>query len=366
MDRLLTSLRLYKIHHLLAWAVLFFGWYYFRHQDYPAGLAWWINLVKVGMLALMVYTTNYLLIPRLLYKKKYVLFGGAFILFVFSCSLLKMRVEEQIMHRPNYFNIWSDFKIRVYDNVIPHFLLVSTGAAFKLLMDYARSQRRLAEVSKEKSEAELNFLKSQINPHLLFNSLNAIYFLIDKQNGAARQSLLQFSDLLRYQLYDCNADTIEIEKEVTYLQDYIKLQRLRRDQQYEIQVNIGEDVGGFRITPLLLIPFIENAFKHISHHTDQRNFVQVELSRNKDLFRFAVENSRERRQASAEPSDNIRSIGSTRPTGSTSTIDGTGLTGGIGLNNVKRRLSLLYPEKHELKIQDNHTTFKVTLDLHLS
>ncbi|MES1249145.1 MAG: histidine kinase, partial [Chitinophaga rupis] len=342
MKKNLSLLRHYKTHHLLAWAVLYFGWYYFRHQDYPAGLAWWVTLIKVGDLALLVYLTNYLLIPRLLYKKKYFLFGATFIIVVFFFSLFKMRLEEIIMHRPNYFNIWVDFKVRVYDNVIPHFLLVSTGAAFKLLVDYARSQKKLAELSREKSEAELNFLKSQINPHLLFNSLNAIYFLIDKQNVAARQSLLQFSDLLRYQLYDCNADTIGIEKEVTYLQDYIKLQRLRKDQQYEIAMNISEQVNGFRITPLLLIPFVENAFKHLSHHTDQRNFVQVDLSRKEQVFHFVVENSTEAKRAAAPPGG----LSAGAPAGPFE------LTGGIGLNNVRRRLALLYPEKHELSIHD--------------
>jgi len=342
MKRILPFLRRTKLHHLLVWALVFFGWYYFRYQDYAPGLGWWINLLKVADLALMIYVTNYLLIPRLLYKKKYVLFTGVFIVFVFSFSLLKMYLEERIMRRNNFFNIWGgDLKGRIYDNVIPHFLLVSTGAAFKLLMDYARSQKRLGEVFKEKSEAELNFLKSQINPHLLFNSLNAIYFLIDKQNVAARQSLLQFSDLLRYQLYDCNADRIEIEKEVTYLQDYIKLQRIRKDQSYEIQMNIGPEVSGFQITPLLLIPFVENAFKHISHHHDRRNYVQVDLSRDNGVLHFRVENSRERQQ-------------------------GSGSGGGIGLNNVKRRLALLYPEKHELKIRDNDATFTVSLTLNLS
>ena len=374
MKKILSLLRPYKIHHLPAWAVLFFGWYYFRHQDYPAGMAWWIILVKVGFLALMVYTTNHLLIPALLYRKKYVLFGAIFVVFVFCISLLKMRLEEYIMHRPNYFNIWGDFKVRVYDNVIPHFLLVTAGAAFKLLMDYARTQKRLAELSREKSEAELNFLKSQINPHLLFNSLNAIYFLIDKQNVAARQSLLQFSDLLRYQLYDCNADTIEIEKEVTYLQDYIKLQRLRSDQQYEIQINIGEKVSGFRITPLLLIPFVENAFKHISHHTDQRNFVQVDLQQENGVLHFVVENSREHPLRQAAPSAGAGSAdarSASAPSGSAGSA-GNGaqgairLPGGIGLNNVRRRLALLYPEKHQLTIHDKDGTFKVALDLHLS
>jgi len=347
MKRFIQELRRYKLHHLAGWSLLFLGWYYFRYQDYPPRVGWWITLLKVADLALLVYTTNYLLIPALLYKKKYLLFGIVFVSFVFCFSLLKMGLEERLLGRPGFFGIWDDLKTRVYDNVIPHLLLVSTGAAFKLLIDYAHAQRRLGEVSMEKSAAELNFLKSQINPHLLFNSLNAIYFLIDKTNTEARQSLLQFSDLLRYQLYDCNADTIEIEKEVVYLQDYIKLQRLRRDQQYEIGVHIGEGMSGWRITPLLLIPFVENAFKHISHHSDQRNFVQVDLRRDNGLFTFIVENSR----------------GSARDAAMPGQMDGAG---GIGLHNVQRRLALLYPEKHQLKILDNDATFKVTLNLHLS
>src|SRR5262249_13888917 len=158
------------------------GWHFFRYQDYPPKIAWWVTTVKVADLALMIYVTNYLLIPRLLYKRKYILFSLAFVLFVFSFSIFKMYVESWLMYGMVNFDIWDRFKVRVYDNVIPHFLLVSTGAAFKLLMDYAHAQRRLGDLAKEKAEAELNFLKSQINPHFLFNSLNSVYFLIDKQN----------------------------------------------------------------------------------------------------------------------------------------------------------------------------------------
>ncbi len=330
--------------HLLGWTVLFFGWHYFRYQDYPPHAGWWITFVKVADLALMVYITNYLLIPRLLYKKKFILFTCVFILMVFSLSFFKMYLEGQLMNRPQLFSFqdWQRFKGRVYDNVIPHFLLVSTGAAFKGLIDHARSQKRLGEVSKEKAEAELNFLKSQINPHFLFNSLNSIYFLIDKQNTEARQTLLQFSDLLRYQLYDCNAASIEIEKEVAYLQDYIRLQQLRKDRQYEVKVNVSGEVKGFRITPLLLIPFVENAFKHISHHTGHRNYVEVIMGRSNGLFHFEVENSCEPGQHATEPS------------------------GGIGLSNVKRRLELLYPGKYELQIDNNDRIFKIVLNLELS
>lgn len=331
----------YKLHHLLLWAILFFGWHFFRYQDYPAGLGWWITFTKVADLALMVYVTNYLLIPRFLYRKQYVLFGLLFVVVVFTFSILKMYIEVALLHW-THFNIWDRFKVRVYDNVIPHFLLVSTGAAIKLLVDYAHAQRRLGEMSKEKAEAELNFLKSQINPHFLFNSLNTIYFLIDKQNAEARQTLLQFSGLLRYQLYDCNSATIEIEKEVRYLEDYIRLQQLRKDSQYDVGVQVGDDVKGFRITPLLLVPFVENAFKHISHHTDNRNFIQVALQRLNGTLTFVVENSKDDQQRNTEPA------------------------GGIGLANVKRRLELLYPGKHKLDISNSPATFKVELNLDLS
>ena len=336
----LSIFRRYKLDHLLGWLVLFGGWHFFRYQDYPRDIGWLITGLKVADLALMIYITNYLLIPRLLYKKKYVLFGITFLVVVTGFSFLKMYLEGQIMDRHALF--FNNFKGRFYDNVIPHILLVSTGAAFKLLMDYARAQRRLGEMSKEKAEAELNFLKSQINPHFLFNSLNSIYFMIDKHNTEARQTLLQFSDLLRYQLYDCNADTIEIEKEIAYLQDFIRLQQLRKDQQYEVSMQVQPEVKGFRITPLLLIPFVENAFKHISHHSNQRNFVHVTMAKENGSFRFMVENSKETLHRSTEP------------------------PGGIGLSNVKRRLELLYPRKYELQIDNNDATFKVALNLHLS
>src|SRR6186713_2874906 len=154
MKRLPDYIRRYKIHHLPAWLGLFFGWYYFRFQDYPAHQAGWITLIKTADLAIMVYATNYWLIPRLLYKREYLLFTLTFVVWVFSFSLLKMYVEGLIMHRAALINLAANFKERFYDNVIPHFLLVSTGAAFKLLIDYAQTQQRLAEITKEKSETE--------------------------------------------------------------------------------------------------------------------------------------------------------------------------------------------------------------------
>jgi histidine kinase len=330
----------YKLHHVLFWALLFGAWYFFRYQDFPShSLAAKLTLLKVADLAFMVYVTNYLLIPQLLYKKRYFIFAVTFFILVFGSSAGKLWLEGQISGDPQLFSLFGgDFKERVYDNVIPHFLLVSTGASFKLLLDYAKAQRRLGEMAKEKAEAELNFLKSQINPHFLFNSLNSVYFLIDRDNESARQALHKFSDMLRYQLYECNDDKISIEKEISFLKDYLDLQQLRKDENYSVEFHASPGVKGFSIEPLLLMSFVENAFKHISHNSHKINFVKLDLNRQNGVFQFSVQNSKE--QAVTE---NTRS--------------------GIGLNNVKRRLELLYPGKHELKIADSAELFTVDLKL---
>ncbi|MFI5155354.1 MAG: sensor histidine kinase [Chitinophagales bacterium] len=329
-------------YHLLAWAALFAGWYYFRVGDFPnQQLAVEITLVKVLSLAILVYSTNYFLIPKLLYKKKYILFGLLYLVWIFLLGSLKIFVNEKILSP--YFraaSVFSDFKERVYDNIIPLFLLTSTAATIKLLVDFVKSQRKLTETSKEKSETELKFLKSQINPHFLFNSLNTVYFLIDKQNKDARQTLLQFSDLLRYQLYDCNADMVDIEREVAYLKDYCHLQQLRKDSSYVVDIKT-ENVAGFRIVPLLLIPFLENAFKHISHFSDKKNFVNVRICRKENRFQFKVSNSKEDAQS------NIK------------------LRSGIGLANVKRRLELIYPGRYSLAIDDRDGIYDVELELEI-
>jgi sensor histidine kinase YesM len=323
--------------------LVFGGWYYFRYQDYPTwSQAVQVTLLKVGDIALMIYITNYLLIPRLLYKKKYGLFVLVFVVMILTSSILKMYIIGEILGRPDLFRLNSHtLKTRLYDNIIPHFFLVIAGAAVKLIFDFLKMQQRVTEIAKEKAETELNFLKSQINPHFLFNSLNSVYFLIHKDNPAARQALHKFSDMLRYQLYEMNGEKIPIEKEITYLKDYMDLQQLRKDDRFEVRFDCSPDVKGFLIEPLLLIPFVENAFKHISNKDDSTNFVTVKMSRQNGSFAFEVENSR-------DPG-----------------IKNTEQAGGIGLNNVKRRLELLYPQKHELSINDTPNVYKIDLKLNV-
>ena len=331
----------YKLRHLAGWLLLFAVWYFLRYQDFSTTkLALGITAIKVVDLAILVYITNYVLIPRLLYKRKYAFFALLYVTMIFCSSILKIFIVGNILNPSGGFSVWDNFKTRFYDNVIPHFLLVSTGAAIKLMKDYIQSQKRLSQVSLEKAETELKFLKSQINPHFVFNTLNTIYFQIEKTNTIARESLLQFSDLLRYQLYDCNADTIEIEKEMQYLRDFVQLQQKRKDENYSITMNGSMNVNGFRITPLLLLPLVENAFKHISHFNEKENIIRIHAEKDGADFIFKVENTKESAHVSTEKK-----------------------SGGIGLQNMQRRLELLYPQQHSLEIKDSGGWFIVLLKL---
>ena len=330
----------YKLHHLFFWLMLFGLWYFLRYEDYSTeAKAFTVTLIKVTDLALMIYITNYLMIPQLLYKKKYVLFGLSFFALIITSSIIKMHIIGQVINSPALLSLSGNLKARIYDNVIPHFFLVLSGAAFKLMWDYTRMQKNMVEMAKEKAEAELNFLKLQINPHFLFNSLNSVYFLIEKNNTGARDALHKFSEMLRYQLYEMNGAAIPIEKEIRYLKDYVDLQKLRKDENYEVTFTCAPDVKGFSIEALLLIPFVENAFKHISHLKNQRNFIQLDLSMTKGEFHFSVENSKEE------------------------IAQYTGERNGIGLNNVKRRLELLYPQKYELHIKSERSLYSIDLKI---
>ena len=329
----------YRLHHVFFWLFVFGCWFFLRVDDYSTEKeALKVTFIKVTELALMIYITNYVLIPHFLYKKKYFWFAAVFFVLIFSSSIIKMNILGRLLNNPELVNWSAHLKKSLYDNIIPHFFLVIAGAAVKLLFDFGELQKRMAETAKEKAEAELNFLKSQINPHFVFNSLNSVYFLIDKDNASARGALHKFTEMLRYQLYEATGEKIPIEKEIHYIKDYMDLQQLRKDEKYKVTFDCAPDVRDFLIEPLLLIPFVENSFKHISHFSTKDNFVKVTMSLSNNTFVFSVANSKENQSITEKP-------------------------GGIGLNNVRRRLELLYPGRYELNITDMESAYTVQLKL---
>jgi len=224
-------------------------------------------------------------------------------------------------------------------NIFIWVIFMVTG---KLAADRYRLQQYVDRVEKEKSKTELDFLNAQFNPHFLFNSINSIYGHIDKQNATARNMLLTFSEMLRYQLYECNTETIDIDKEIGYLRNYVIMQKARKEDSLVVELYVGEGVKGFSIAPLMFIAFVENAFKYVGNLEEKENKVVICFERAGDTLRFRCSNTRERIYA-----DGIRDKG-------------------IGISNARRRMALLYPGKHALQIADEEDRYEILINIQLS
>jgi len=287
------------------------------------------------------YFNVYYVVPVFLYRKKYAAFALLFLAGIVAASLLRVPLATYLSQ--HYFAPGKPppgLSQLFFNSLINIFIWTICLVAGKLIVDRIRFQKYIEVIEKEKMKNELDFLKAQFNPHFLFNSINSIYGNINKSNSTAREMLLIFSEMLRYQLYECNTSVISIEKEISYIRNYISLQQIRKPENLSIQLNVSEDVRGITIAPLIFMAFIENSFKYVSNHEDRLNEVQISLARSNNQLFFKTFNTKE----------NVNGREMIDP-------------GGIGIANVKRRLELLYPDKHALMIQNNDHSFEVMLNL---
>jgi two-component system LytT family sensor kinase len=305
--------------------------------------------VMAAMIAVII--TVEVLLPKLIYTSKYSLFIGAYLLLVFlagstlilmqlklhGSSLSEYRQKMAKFNEHYFYWFWADL---IFGSYFLVFFLSSSGAAIRFGFDRVKAINRADKMEKEKLNAELDLLKNQINPHFLFNSLNTVYYAIDRQNTEARDSLQSFSNMLRYQLYDCDNNFIDIQKELLFLEQYITLQQKRLNKNYQIVCKGFNDIKSFTISPFLLLPLAENCFKHVSNYTDRENSIQVEVQQKDNSFIFKTFNTREPGERS-QPN-------------------------GIGVENVTKRLQLLYPGKHELTMKCTETSYEVNLKLECS
>ncbi|MES2132322.1 MAG: histidine kinase [Bacteroidota bacterium] len=198
------------------------------------------------------------------------------------------------------------------------------------------------KIKKEHLQSELDFLKAQLNPHFLFNSINNIYVLIDENKNKASEILLKFSELMRYQLYECNVKYIRLSKELQFLENYIEFEQLRYSNKIVVEGRIDKaGIEGLMIAPLLLQPFIENAFKHSPKKKNLQSLIGIRTLVTGNVFLLEVTNTIHHEQTSELP-------------------------GGIGLENVKKRLKLLYQGKYDLTVTKTNELFTITLKLTLS
>jgi len=284
------------------------------------------------------YLNYLLLIPRFLDTKRYGLYALviAFTIVVFGFGkygvalIFKQYVLMQVKGHMTGFG--SYFLSTVFTSIIYLFLSV----VLKFTVDWFLNERIQRDLENQRLSAELAFLKSQINPHFLFNSLNSIYSLAYQRSEMTPDAILKLSEIMRYMLYESNDNKVDLSKELQYLQNYIDLQKIRFGNKAYIDFKVEGKVLNQQIAPLLLIAFIENAFKHgVANNplTPIRLLIDVDESH----LHFYMQNKKHMNNRDA--------------------------VGGIGLNNVQRRLNLLYPGKYNLDVKDELDTYTVELSL---
>jgi two-component system LytT family sensor kinase len=328
--------------NILLWIGLYFLWVMvFQKRAFSFSRTMTIQFCYLLFIAGNYYFNVYYTIPVFLYRKRYAAFALLFLAGIVVASLLRVPLATYL--NQHYFAPGKPppgFSDLFFNSLINIFIWTICLVAAKLIIDRIRFQKYVEVIEKEKMKNELDFLKAQFNPHFLFNSINSIYGNISKSNSTAREMLLTFSEMLRYQLYECNTSMISIEKEIGYIRNYIILQQIRKPENLSIQLQVSEEVRGITIAPLIFIAFIENSFKYVSNYEDKLNEVRISLARSNHQLFFKTFNTKENNNG-RKPIDH----------------------GGIGIANVKRRLELLYPGKHALTIQNNDHFFEVNLNL---
>ncbi len=226
--------------------------------------------------------------------------------------------------------------------VISILFAFAVGTSIKITQEWFLKEKERKEAENARLDAEISLLKWQVNPHFLFNTLNGIYSLANRKSDKTADSVARLSNILRYILYDTNVSEVKLLDEIQYLTDYIELQKLRMHNNVHISFDISGDTSQVFIAPMLLLPFVENAFKH-GTDTSSNCFIDVHLKVENTVFSFIVENSVPLRQETIKDKSS-----------------------GIGLKNVERRLKLHYPHAHNLEVKQLGKSFLVNLQIKLT
>jgi sensor histidine kinase YesM len=294
----------------------------------------YFNLVKCIFWMGVFYLNSSLLVPQLVYKRKYVAYGLALLASLLALSMLEYSYFSM-------FRVRARFRLNSFlmFNIFPFLFIVAASTVYRMFLDKAKEQRTSKERESETLKSELSFLRSQISPHFMFNVINNIVALARKKSDLVEPSLIKLSSLMRYFIYESNEEKVSIHKEIEYLQSYIDLQQQRFGNSVAIKFTTQEIDANYEIEPMLLIPFVENAFKH---GVVADGIIEIELSAKSHVLHFKVVNNYN------EIDPGIKDE-----------------TSGIGLANVKRRLNLLYKNNHSLLIDKKDGLFTVSLEIKL-
>jgi len=290
-----------------------------------------------------VYVHLYVLVPKLLNRKKYLLYIPCTVALLFAYSYLSYFILNRIPGQ------WLPSGLAAYINrinpnydILEGFFAFTITYALKYTWLTLSTQNKVLALQKENLQLELKALKAQVNPHFLFNTLNNIYALALQKSEQTPGMLLKLSSMMRYLLYECNVPQVALQKEIQFINNYIELEKIRHNKNVQINFSLSGNAANSEIAPLLLIPFIENSFKHGVNASIGKGWVDINLSAMEEKISLSV----------------VNSMAGNHVNGSAQK--------GIGLENVKKRLQLLYPGKNMLNLEEEKEKYSVNLDINLN
>ncbi|WP_318343072.1 sensor histidine kinase [Flagellimonas baculiformis] len=327
--------------HLLLWSFfygLFLFPFFFQLRQIPPDLP-----LRLVIVIVFFYANYFLLVPKILLKKKtlsYILI--CLVLIVGTGLILNLGFDPGPKIPPNvrmdrFVPPENRHTILFFVNILNLSAPFFVSAFLRVYLEWKRNEDSRKKVENEKVNSELQFLKTQLNPHFLFNSLNAIYSLAVKNSNMTSEAIISLSELMRYMLYEADKEMVPLTKELEYIKNYVQLQRLRLSDSANVNLRISGDDKNKQIPPLLFISFIENAFKYGTDYQG-KTYVSINFLIEDGSISFRVENK----------------IGSHRKNDKSS---------GVGLENIKNRLKLLFPDSHNLLITDDGKNYCVDLNL---
>ena len=294
-----------------------------------------------GLLIILLFFVNeFFLIPRYFFRKNRIKFILLNISLLFLLSFLHYLMDELIIQPHKVYEEHSSpAPIFLIIRSLFLFLMANFISITLYLSNTVKKQAiREKNLKEEKLGTELKLLKAQINPHFIFNALNNIYALTYTRSEKAPDSVLKLSKMLRYVFYDCSKDTVKLKDEIAYIENFISFQQMKSEHQQKITFDYSNAYPDYSISPMLFISFIENAFKYSKIEEFQEAFVEIYLSTNNEKVYFQIKNT-------------VPETGKPNP------------GKGLGINNVRQRLEVLYPGKHFLKIGEKDHIFTVTLEI---
>lgn len=316
-------------------------------DSYSRAFFFVLSILPVRIVA--TYFFIYLVIPKLLDTKRYLSLALTFMVMgiIFGyLNRLSLHAYYIPFYRPDY--DYAEYPLshigKAIQNALSVFTVVFSAIIIKLVKRNYQQEQESQDLAKEKLDAELKFLKGQIHPHFLFNTLNNLYAITLQDSPRASEVVMKLSTFLDYMLYEANVPRVPLRKEIEQMKNLIELEQLRYGNRLEVAISVSGDVSHKNIPPLLMLPFVENAFKHGVSRNIENSFISIDIEIKEDRLNLRVENSK----------------------GDQVLMRNKEISKGIGLTNVRRRLELIYgPKKYNLQVFNEEDMFMIVLKIPL-